>query len=182
MTLSQKDYYEYLNTHLNLLFFVGSYTGILNKNMEFGEFLKTNFQTKGLCRDAFLKEKEELLDEYIGDGTEIPEEQLLILDGFRNSIIGRLVLLKCLSKHAIFKSIEDGKFYAVKALSDSFDELIPDYPAVFELSILPFKGQIIYDGFIKGGNVKIGTNMKKSLHQEYMQAKKNNEIITSLDE
>ena len=34
MKLSQKDYYEYLNTHLNLLFFVGYYTGILDEETE----------------------------------------------------------------------------------------------------------------------------------------------------
>lgn len=181
MTLSKKDYYEYLNTHLNLLFFVGYYTGILDKEMEFEDFLKTNFQTKGLCRDAFLEDLKELLNEYIGDGTEIPKEQLAILEGFQKNITGQFVLLKCLSKYAIFKNVNNGKFYAVKALSDSFDELIPDYPAIIELNLIPFKGQIIYDGFIKGGNIKIGKNIKKSLHEEYMQAKKNNEIITSLD-
>lgn len=181
MTLSQNDYYEYLNTHLNLLFFVGYHTGILHEDMEFKEFLKTNFQTKAICRDAFLENQKELLDEYIGDGTEIPKEQLFILEGFRKNITGQFVLIKCLSKHAIFKSIDNGKFYAVKALSDSFDELVPDYPAVFELNILPFKGQIIYDGFIKGGNMQIGADMKKSLNEEYIQAKKNNRIITSLD-
>lgn len=181
MTLSQKDYYEYLNTHLNLLYFTGSYTGILDEDMEFNAFLNTNFQTKGACRDAFLEAQEELLKEYIGDGTEIPKEQLTILEGFRKNSIGQFILLKCLSKHAIFKSIDDGNFYAVKALRDSFDELVPDYPAIFELNLIPFKGQIIYDGFIKGGNVKIGANIKKSLHEEYMKVKKNQEIITSLD-
>ena len=30
-TLLQKDYYEYINTHLNLLFFVGYYTEILEE-------------------------------------------------------------------------------------------------------------------------------------------------------
>lgn len=40
MKLSQKDYYEYLNTHLNLLFFVGYYTGILDEETEFEDFLK----------------------------------------------------------------------------------------------------------------------------------------------
>lgn len=30
--------------------------------------------------------------------------------------------------------------WTIKALSDSFDELVPDYPAVFELNILPFRG------------------------------------------
>lgn len=90
-------------------------------------------------------------------------------------------MLKCLSEHAVFKSIDNGKFYAVKALSDSFEELIPEYPAILELNILPFKGHIIYDGFIKGGNIKTGANIKKTLIEEYKQAKKNKEIITTLD-
>ena len=53
MKLSRKDYYEYLNTHLNLLFFVGYYTGILDEETEFEDFLKMNFQEKALCREAF---------------------------------------------------------------------------------------------------------------------------------
>lgn len=181
MALSQKEYYEYLNTHLNLLYFVGYYTSIVDKEMEFEDFLKTSFREKAICRDTFLKEKEELLNEYIGNGAEIPKKQLEILEGFRKSMCGQFILIKCLKKYAIFKSIDDGKFYAIKALSDSFEDLVPEYPAVFELNVLPFKGQIIYDGFIKGGNVKIGTNTRKSLLEEYIQAKKNDKIITSLD-
>lgn len=181
MKLSQKDYYEYLNTHLNLLFFVGYYTGILDEETEFEDFLKMSFQEKALCREAFLEGKDQLLDVYIADGSEIPEEQLSILEDFRKGIHGQFVLLKCLSEHAVFKNIDNGKFYAVKALSDSFEELIPEYPAVFELNILPFKGKIIYDGFIKGKQIKIGTNIKKSLIEEYKQAKKNKEIIITLD-
>ncbi len=181
MKLSQKDYYEYLNTHLNLLFFVGYYTGILDEETEFEDFLKMNFQEKALCREAFLEGKDQLLDVYIADGSEIPKEQLSVLKGFKQSINGQFVLLKCLSEHAVFKSIDNGKFYAVKALSDSFEELIPEYPAILELNILPFKGHIIYDGFIKGGNIKTGANIKKTLIEEYKQAKKNKEIITTLD-
>lgn len=118
---------------------------------------------------------------YINDVSEIPEEQLSILEGFRKGIHGQFILLKCLSEHAVFKNIDNGKFYAVKALSDSFEELIPEYSAIFELNILPFKGKIIYDGFIKGGQIKIGANIKKSLIEEYKQAKKNKKIITTLD-
>ncbi|MFA7444454.1 MAG: hypothetical protein WCY89_00770 [Flavobacteriaceae bacterium] len=181
MILSKKDYYEYLDTHLNLLYFAGYYTGILDEETGFEDFLRMGFQEKALCRDAFLENKEEILNECIGDASEIPENQLILLEGFRKSINGQFVLLKCLSKHAIFKNINNGKFYAIKALSDPFDKLVPSYPAILELNILPFKGQIIYDGFIKGGILQIGTNMKKSLHEEYMQAKKNNEIIASWD-
>lgn len=180
MKLSQKDYYEYLNTHLNLLYFVGYYTGILDEETGFEDFLKMGFQEKALCREAFLEEKNQLLDVYLANSSEIPKKQLSILEDFRKGIQGQFVLLKCLSEHAVFKSVDNGKFYAVKALSDSFEELIPEYPAIFELNIFPFKGKIIYDGFIKGGQIKIGTNIKKSLIEEYKQAKKNKEIITIL--
>ena len=181
MKLSQKDYCEYLNTHLNLLFFVGYYTGILDEETEFEDFIRMSFREKFVCRDAFLENPAKLLNEYIGDGSEIPKEQLSILEGFRKGTHGQFILLKCLSEHAVFKNIDNGKFYAGKALSDSFEELIPEYPAIFELNILPFKGHIIYDGFIKGGNIKTGANIKKTLIEEYKQAKKNKEIITTLD-
>jgi hypothetical protein len=181
MILSQNEYFEYLNTHLNLLFFVGHYKGILEDDMEYEEFLETNFKTKAICRETLLKENDELVNKFIEINPEIPEEQLQILEGFRKNIYGQFVLLKCLSKHAIFKNIDNEKFYAVKALSDTFEELIPDYPAIFELNILPFKGQIIYDGFIKGGSMKIGKKIMESLLQEYSEVKKNNQIITSLD-
>ncbi|MEC4050061.1 hypothetical protein OX284_011520 [Flavobacterium sp. SUN046] len=181
MKLSQKNYYEYLNTHLNLLYFVGYYTDILDEKTEFEDFLKMSFKEKAICREAFLEDKDQLLDVYINNSFEIPEEQLSILEGFRKSINGKFVLLKCFSGNAIFKSIDNGYFYAVNSLSDPFEELIPEYPTILELNILPFKGQIIYDGFIKGGNIKTGTNIKKSLLEEYKQAKKNKEIITTLD-
>lgn len=181
MKLLQKDYYEYINTHLNLLFFVGYYTEILDEEKDFEDFIRMSFREKFVCRDAFLENSTKLLTEYIGDGSEIPEEQLSILEGFRKSIHGQFVLLKCFSEHAIFKSIENGKFYAVNALNDPFDKLIANYPVILELNILPFKGKIIYDGFIKGGQIKIGANIKKSLIEEYKQAKKNKEIITTLD-
>lgn len=181
MTLSQNDYYEYLSIHLNLLYFTGYYTGILEEEISFQDFLRMSFQQKAFCRNVFLENQEELLSEYIGDGTEIPNEQLAILRGFRKNEHGQFILLKCLKDHAILKSVDNGKFYAVKALSDSFEDLIPDFPVIFKLNILPFKGKIIYDGFIEGGNIKIGTHIQKSLNEEYVRARKNNEIVFSLD-
>lgn len=180
MLLSQKDYHEFLQTHLNLLYFIGYYTGIIDEEMEFKEFLETNISLKILCRNTFLNDKT-ILDEYFMEWKEIPDEQVSILSGFKKAITGQFVLLKCLSKHAILQNIENGNFYAVKALGETFEELIPDYPVILDLTILPFKGQIIYDGFILGGNVKIGKNIKELLHEEYMKAKKKNQIITTLD-
>ena len=180
MTLSKQDYQEYLGIHFHLLYFTGCYNGIFPENYDFKDFLNTRFEPKPVCRDVFLEEKDENLDELIGNNHNLPENWLSILNGFRKSVKGEFVFLKCLSKHSIFKNLENEKFYAVKALSDSFETLIPDYPAIVELCILPFKDEIIYDGFIKGGNIKIGKNIHKSLNEEYKQAKENKEIIYSL--
>ncbi len=180
MTLSEKDYFEFLNTQLNLFYFVGNYTNILKRDLSFQDFLNTTFTTKGLCRNVFLKNKK-LLDLYL-DGGGIPKAQRIILEGHRKSITGKFIFLKCLSEHAIFRNLKNKNFYAVKALSNSFEELIPEFPAVYRLNILPFKGVIVYDGFIESGNMEIGINNKKSLASEYQKAQKENQIITSLEE
>ena len=169
-----------INIHLHLLYFVGYCTGILAGDMEFEDFLDTDFNVKAECREALLADKS-LLEEYIADGSEISEEQLAIVKRFRKNIKSQFVLLKCLSKHAILKDIENDKFYAVKALSNTFDELLPFYPIIITLNILPFKNQIIYDGFFVYDKIHIGPNIKKSLHEEYAKAKKNKEIIMTLD-
>jgi hypothetical protein len=126
-------------------------------------------------------EDKKLLDEYIAHNTELPEEQKQILEGFRKSIYGKFIYVKSLSKFAIFKNIKDEKFYAVKGLGNTFEDLLPIKPIVVILNILPFKNQIIYDGFIEHNAIQIGSSSKKQLLKEYMQSKRNNKIITSLN-
>ena len=64
MTLTDKEYKEFLKTHLDLLFYVGHQRNILPKDLSFQEFLNLDFQIKFKCRDTLL-EDEDTIEEYI---------------------------------------------------------------------------------------------------------------------
>jgi hypothetical protein len=46
--------------------------------------------------------------------------------------------------------------------------------------LLPFRGKIIYDGLVSGYNITFGGGIKRTLNEEYKQAKEAFGIITSL--
>ena len=46
--------------------------------------------------------------------------------------------------------------------------------------LLPFQGKFIYDGLISGYNITFGGGVKRTLNEEYKQAKEAFGIITSL--
>ena len=47
--------------------------------------------------------------------------------------------------------------------------------------LLPFKGKIIYDGMLSPYNVHFGGGIRSGLKEEYMAAKQNDRIITTLE-
>jgi len=47
--------------------------------------------------------------------------------------------------------------------------------------LLPFKGKIIHDGMMGSYNIYFGGGIRSSLNEEYMTAKQNNRIITTLE-
>tara|TARA_R110002126_G_scaffold36631_1_gene111169 strand:- start:1362 stop:1643 length:282 start_codon:yes stop_codon:yes gene_type:complete len=75
-------------------------------------------------------------------------EEIKILTGFKKKITGDFIIFKCLSNNAIFLDTKENKFYAVKALGDRFDKFFDKFPVLIKTTLLPYKDQIIYDGFI----------------------------------
>jgi len=71
------------------------------------------------------------------------------------------------------------KFYAVLALSDTFQDMLESLPVLVNATILPFNGKIIYDGFMTR-DVFIGKNMENNLLSQYKTAKENKTIIKEI--
>jgi hypothetical protein len=55
-------------------------------------------------------------------------------------------------------------------------------PVMIEATLIPFRDKIITDGLVSAIPVQIGPNMKAAMKDEYMAAKKNGNIFTSLTE
>jgi hypothetical protein len=63
------------------------------------------------------------------------------------------------------------------------DEVMPSYalPQMVLAILLPFKGQIIYDGLLQGYNIHIGGGICSNLNHTYTVAKQKDRIITTLE-
>jgi hypothetical protein len=180
MTLTDKEYKEFLKTHLDLLFYVGHKKNILPKDLNLKKFLDLDFQITFKCRES-LFEDEDIIDEYIASNFDhLATDQIEILVGFKKKIRSSFVIFKCLTNYAIFIDTKDNKFYAVKALGDSFDTFFDNFPVNISATLIPFKDKIIYDGFIQSSGVYYGRNMTEIMNEDYKEAKRNKEILTSL--
>jgi hypothetical protein len=180
MTLTDKDYKEFLKTHLDLLFFVGHTRNLLPKTLTLKQFIDRDFQIKFKCRES-LFEDENLIDEYIASNFDhLTSDQIETLAGFKKKIRSRFVIFRCLTNNAIFIDTKDNKFYAVKALLDPFDTFFERFPVLIYTTLIPYKDKIIYDGFIQEEGVYFGRNMTETMNEDYKKAKLKKEIVTSL--
>ncbi|MFN8490919.1 MAG: hypothetical protein U0350_25220 [Caldilineaceae bacterium] len=78
---------------------------------------------------------------------------------------------------------ESSQVYGVLGISDGIDQIVHKsyLPMRVKSVLLPFKGQIIYDGLLQLYNVFFGGGIKAELHELYMAAKQNGRIIETLD-
>jgi len=180
MPLTDVEYKTFLKIHIDFLFFVGQKSKIIDNTMDFKKFVATDFTIKLKCRDFFLDNKT-ILDNYLTNNIDkLTTEQLSILKGFRKIITSDFVILKCLVNNAIFIDTKDNRFYAVKALGDSFDHFFDRFPVLVQTTILPFNNQIVYDGFIKSKGIHFGSGMKSTMNENYKAAKKKNNILATI--
>lgn len=180
MNLSSIESKNYIEAHLDFLYYVGKRTGILKNSMNFTAFQNLGLKVKFQCRDRFLKNPK-LLDDYLTlYFNDLEPEKIKILEGFRKRISGDFVILKYLKNHAVFIDLITSKIYLVKALKDRFDQLIPGTPKMVKATILPFMDKIIYDGFLEPYTIIIGKGIKNDLSHLYKKAKEKKELISEI--
>ena len=77
-------------------------------------------------------------------------DELEIVLNWKNLVKGTFYLYRYPKNYAIFLNANPAsKAYGVLSLTDEFDKILAsDLPIVLEAVLLPFKEQIIYDGFL----------------------------------
>lgn len=73
-----------------------------------------------------------------------------------------------LSSYTVIMS-ENNVLYGIKSLKSDLAEMIPSQvlPVMINVIILPFEGDIIYDGFLSQLNISFGSGIKGSIKEEY---------------
>jgi hypothetical protein len=182
MKLQKEDADLFFKLMWELQFYVNQKRQILPDVDSLEDYVILSSGDKLPVRDA-LWENPDLIDAYVRDNPDgLPAEELDIIQKWKRFVAGTFQIFRFLKKHAIFIG-EDSQVYGVLSLHDSLEEMFygRPLPMMAKAVLLPFKGRIIYDGLLRGYNIYFGSGIRSSLKEEYMTAKQNDRIITTLE-
>ena len=181
MKLSENDAKLFFDLMWALQYFVNQKLNILTNIKSIDAYAKCPPEEKIEVRQALYSDTK-LIDAFVQQNPQnFSEENLSIISSWKNVIEGDFYIERFLKKYAIF--IENSEVYGVLGLHQGFDELVhrTRLPHYVHAVLLPFKGQIVYDGLFQSYNIHFGGGIKRQLKESYMRAKQNNRIIESLD-
>lgn len=182
MLLTPPDAYRFFRLHRSLTFFV-------NQRLEAIPDCPAGPDVfSALAPEARLKVRNALLlhmcliqafaDE---NPFHLPEDDLDVVRSWRHLVHSKFYVLRDLKKYTVFLSGETPSVaYGVLALSQPLDEVIGPYlPVLVETVLLPFKGRIVYDGLMTSYNISFGPGIRRSLSEDFKEAKERYGIVTS---
>ncbi|MDO9537973.1 MAG: hypothetical protein Q7J68_06610 [Thermoplasmata archaeon] len=182
MKLTERDTKLFYKLNWAVLHYVNQKHGVIN-------ILKSaNFAEQSLEKvDKLFKiifSQPDLIDRFVEENPDgLSAEELKIVKGWKNFRTGRYIVMKHTRTHSAFMEIgKETKVYGVVGLHSEISEVAgPNVPVMVETSLLPFKGRIVYCGFMFSGNVLFGSGIKSSFQDGYRESVAKYGVITSLD-
>jgi hypothetical protein len=182
MTLSLEEGVLFYQLMWKLQYYVNQKLGIDKNFSSPEEYASLPTKKKLKIRNA-LWEHPELIKIYADENpNQLGKEDLEIIIKWQNFVKGSFYILRHLKKGSIFIG-DKNAVYAVHGIQDPLEEIIPSYalPRMVEAILLPFKGQIIYDGLLSGYNISFGGGIRADLNYTYTVAKAKARIITTFE-
>jgi hypothetical protein len=134
-------------------------------------------------RDEFVA-KPEYVERFVAENpSNLSSYDLQVALGWRKPLTGDFYLLRHLKKYSIFLSAtEEPVAYGVVGLTVPIEDIIHSshLPLLVATVLLPFHGQIVYDGLLGSKNIHFGPGIRKSLTADYNAAKERFGIVTAL--
>jgi len=182
MKVSKEDANLFFKLMWGLQFYVNQQRQILPGVETAQDYAKRSIEDKAEVRDA-VWENSDLIDAYVRDNPDsLLAEELGIVQKWKRYVAGTFQIYRLLKKHAILIG-DKGQVYSVLGLQNSLGEVLggQPLPVMVQTVLLPFRGKIVYDGMLRRYDVTFGKGIRSSLHEEYMRAKQNDRIITTLE-
>lgn len=165
-----------------LQFYVNQQCEILPNIKSAKEYADLSMAEKVEVRDALWKTPD-LIDTYVEKNPNgLSAEELDIVSRWKRFVSGKFQIFRYLKNHSIFIG-EKSQVYGVLGLYDSLEDLFfgRPLPIMIETVLLPFKGKIVYDGVFRSYSIFFGAGIRSALKEEYMAAKQNERIISTLE-
>lgn len=183
MQLDSHDLHLFFKLYPALLCFVNQRLNVVEKPLARPEkVIKLPTEDRIKLRDALVANMD-LIDAFVSENPfRLPEAELAIVRSWKDLVAGKFYVYRCLTKYTIFLTTEEPVVaYGVLSLIDSFEDLIGfRLPHLCKAVLLPFKGQIVYDGLLAGYNITFGSGIRRRLRDSYEEAKERQGIITTL--
>ncbi len=126
---------------------------------------------------------ETLLEHFLATNpADLSTSDLAIAESWRYRKAGGFYILRALKAYTVFLSDRAPQHaYGVQGLLRPIEDVTPlPLPILTSAVLLPFEGQIIYDGILQSYVVSLGPNIRRRLNEEYRNAQEREGIITSL--
>jgi hypothetical protein len=163
-------------------FYANQQKGILPNIQTVAAYKVLSADHKGKVREV-LWQHPDLIDDFVHKNpANLAEDELAILRHWRDFFVqGRFYIFRHLKKGSIFMG--GGRVYSVIGIQTELEEVVPSYalPYLVNAVLLPFKGQITYDGLLPGYNITFGGGIRGDLNHQYTVAKQKERIITTLE-
>lgn len=182
MKLSKEDIDLFYRLYHPLLVYVNKKLDIkkeINSPEDFKKFPVTEINK---FREG-LYSQPDLIDAFVTENSlNFSTGELEIISSWKNFVKGTFYIFRYMKNHTVFLSSENPpKAYGVLALNTPFNEMAGQYlPVMVNAVLLPFKDKIIYDSMFSPHSISFGSGIRRSLNDDYQQAKSKFGIITSL--
>ena len=184
MTISREDARLFFELFLPLLDFTNKRFNVIQCD----ETFKDRFEkSKGIdVKNALsvantLWTNDHLIDEYL-EQENLNDECRELVRCWKNHITGKFILERHLKKGSVFISTDNRNVYLVNGLFSSWEEMLQHRkpPILHTATLLPWKNVIISDGLVSITNINFGKNYSSDFKEIYLNAKRNGNIIKSL--
>ena len=133
-------------------------------------------------RDA-LHENLSLLEDFLTDNPYgLSADELAIVAGWRHRVAGNFFIVRYLKKYTVFLGTKPERLYGVLGLVDPIEAIFAGHrlPIYVKGVLLPFQGQITYDGLLSTYSILFGGGMRSSMKEAYSRLKREEGIIEQL--
>ncbi|MDZ7760190.1 MAG: hypothetical protein U5L00_08050 [Desulfovermiculus sp.] len=181
MLLPEDDERQFFKLFSALLVYVNGQKTVLEDVFTPDEFMQLPTEQRVQVRDE-LYEDIQLIESFVHENPfHFTSDELEIVRSWRHYLKGEFYLCRHLKKYTIFLSTSTPAVaYGVLSLTESLKDMFPYVPVLVQGVLLPFKNQIVYDGYLGAYSISFGGGVRRMLNNSYNEAKAAFGIVTSL--
>ena len=182
MLISPEEAELFFALYTSVIGFVAGRSGGIDGIKDAGTFKSAPNEAKAQARNHLLNNIQFIKDYMEENPDGFRERELGYMLDWSLFIQGDFYAVQDLKKYTVFLAARDSaKAYGVLGLTDEIADMLPStLPLLIKAVLLPWKGQIIWDGLFTIYNINFGSGIRRGIRESYRQAKATG-IITSLD-